>query len=55
MIVTLFFFSPAKIGTIKKGPEYCVCVFVCVDTLLFSISSEAMDDSFQEDSDSNRA
>lgn len=50
-----FFFPFAKIGFIKKESEYCVCVFVCDDTLLFSISSEAMDDPFQEDSDSSRA
>lgn len=55
VIVALFFFFPAKIEFIKKGTKYCVCVFVCDDTLLFSISSEATDDSFQEDSDSSRA
>lgn len=48
------FFS-AKIGFIKKGTKCCVCVFVCDDTSLFSISSEAMDDPFQEDSDSSMA
>lgn len=55
VIVALFFSFPAKIGTIKTGAKYCVCVFVCNDTLLFSISSEATDDSFQEDSDSSMA
>lgn len=55
VIVALFFFFPAKIGFIKKGAKYCVCVFVCDDTLLFSISSEATDDPFQEDSDSSMA
>lgn len=55
VIVALFFFFPAKIEFIKKGSEYCVCVFVCDDTLLFSISSEATDDPFQEDSDSSMA
>lgn len=50
-----FFLSQRKIGIIKKVSKYCVCVFVCDDTLLFSISSEATDDPFQEDSDSGRA
>lgn len=53
VIVALFFL--AKIDFIKSGAKYCVRVFVCDDTLLFSISSEATDDSFQEDSDSSRA
>lgn len=52
LFLFLFF---AKIGTIKTGAKYGVCVFVCNDTLLFSISSEATDDPFQEDSDSGRA
>lgn len=56
VIVALFFsFSQRKIGTFKKVANYRVCVFVCDDTLLFSISSEATDDPFQEDSDSSRA
>lgn len=50
-----FLFFPAKIEFIKKVANYCVCVFVCDDTLLFSIISEATDDSFQEDSDSSMA
>lgn len=58
VIVALFFlffsFSQRKIEFIKKGSEYCVRVFVCDDTLLFSISSKATDDPFQEDSDSSR-
>lgn len=37
VIVALFFFFSAKIGFIKKGTKYGVCVFVCDDTLLFSI------------------
>lgn len=53
VIVALFFL--AKIEFIKTGAKYCVCVFVCDDALLFSISSEATDDPFQEDSDSSRA
>lgn len=52
---SFFFLSQRKIGIIKKGAKYCVCVFVCNDTLLFSISSEATDDPSQEDSDSSRA
>lgn len=52
---SFFFLSQRKIGIIKKGSEYCVRVFVCDDTLLLSISSEATDDPFQEDSDSSRA
>lgn len=53
VIVALFFL--ANIEFIKTGAKYCVCVFVCDDTLLFPISLEATDDSFQEDSDSGRA
>lgn len=52
---SFLFFSQRKIGIIEKVAKYCVCVFVCNDTLLFSISSEATDDPFQEDSDSSRA
>lgn len=52
---SFLFFSQRKIEFIKKGSEYCVRVFVCNDTLLFSISSKATDDPFQEDSDSSRA
>lgn len=37
MIMALFFFFRAEIGFIKKGSEYCVCVFVYDDTLLLSI------------------
>lgn len=56
VVVALFFhLSQGKIGIIKKGSEYCVRVFVCDDTLLFSISSEATDAPFQENSDSGRA
>lgn len=54
-VIVAPFLSSAKIGIIKKGSEYCVCVFVCDDTLLFSISSEATDDPFQKDSDSSMA
>lgn len=52
---SFFFLSQRKIGIIKKRTKYCVRVFVCDDTLSFSISSEATDDSFQADSDSSRA
>lgn len=36
-VIVALFLSSAKIGFIKKGTEYCVCLFVCDDTLLFSI------------------
>lgn len=55
LFFSFFFLSQRKIGTFKKVANYCVCVFVCDDTLLFSISSKATDDPFQEDSDSSRA
>lgn len=55
IVAPSFLFAKKKITIIKKGAKYCVCVFVCDDTLLLSISSEATDDPFQEDSASSRA